>query len=91
MLRALLRLVETREFEAKGETLDEVHAELARNRPEGFDLTKAPVAMGAGGGGITAVGVYERRDTVQEISAPTMPALEALVPDGWIMLWVVKE
>lgn len=90
MLRATIRLVEVREYEAAGETLDEVHEELARARPEGFDLTKAPVAMGARGGGITATGVYERRDTLQEIEAETMSALEALVPEGWMMLNVIR-
>ncbi len=88
MLRATIRLVETVELEASGESLEEVHAQLEANRPEGFDLVKAPVKMGKTGGVITATGTYQRRDQRQEIEAPTMAELNALVPDGWMMLHV---
>ncbi|GAA1323219.1 hypothetical protein ACFSWE_15610 [Leucobacter albus] len=88
MLRATIRLIETVELEASGESLEEVHAQLEVNRPEGFDLVKAPVKMGKTGGVITATGTYHRRDMLQEIEAPTMPELQAAVPEGWMMLHV---
>ena len=88
MLKALIRLTESQEIDASGESLEEVHALLEEHRPEGFDLIKAPVAMSKSGGQITAVGTYHRRDTLQEITAPTMAELEAAVPDGWVILHV---
>ncbi|GAA1579108.1 hypothetical protein ACIFOC_00428 [Leucobacter aridicollis] len=88
MLRATIRLVETVELEASGASLEEVHAQLEANRPEGFDLVKAPVKMGKTGGVITAAGTYQRRDQTQVVEAATMPELNAKVPDGWQMLHV---
>lgn len=88
MLRATIRLVETVELEVAGQSLEEVHAQLASSCPPGFDLAKAPVRMGKTGGQISALGTYHRRDTSQEITAATMSELSALVPEGWTMLHV---
>ncbi|UTX53276.1 hypothetical protein [Leucobacter aridicollis] len=88
MLRATIRQVEVREVEVAGESLEEVHSQLAEQRPDGFELVKAPVKMTATGGTITAVGTYHRRDKTQEISAATRDELAALVPEGWTMLHV---
>lgn len=88
MLRATIRLTETIEIDVVGTSLEEVHELLSSQCPPGFDLVKAPVRMGKTGGEISALGTYHRRDTSQEITAPSMHELAALVPDGWTMLHV---
>lgn len=44
----------------RGESFEEVHAQLEANRTEGFDLVKAPVKTGKAGGMITTMGAYSR-------------------------------
>ena len=86
----MIRLIETQEVTVKGGGLPEIQELLEAERPEGFDLTKAPVAMKSGATELTAVGTFERRDQTQMIEADTMDGLRALVPDGWQMLYVVR-
>lgn len=65
-----------------------MHQKLTAKVPAGWELTAAPVAMTAGSTALTATGTIERRDGLREIEADTMPQLEALVPDGWMLLSV---
>lgn len=88
MLTATIRRVETLSVDVAGEGLEAVQAELEANRPAGFDLVSAPVAMKAGTTTLTATGTYERRDETQEIQAPSYAELRAAVPAGWQMLSV---
>jgi len=44
--------------------------------------------MTAGSTALTATGTMQRRDGLREIEADTMTQLEALVPDGWMLLSV---
>lgn len=88
MLTATIRRVETVTVEVAGEGLDAVRAELEAQRPTGFDLVSAPVAMRAGTTALTAVGVFERRDEIGEIEAETMDDLRRLIPEGWRILAV---
>lgn len=90
MLRASLRLIEKYETTVGGDSLESIHAQLAAACPEGFDLVEAPVKMGKTGGQISALGTYMRRDKTQQIEAATLPELEALVPEGWQILHVVR-
>lgn len=88
MYYAMIRPRETRIIEVAAESLAEVQDQLEAQRPEGFDLTAAPVTMAAGKAALTAVGKYARRDGVSEIEAESMDALRAAVPEGWMMLSV---
>lgn len=86
----MIRLIETQEVTVKGGGLPEIQELLEAERPEGFDLATAPVAMKSGSTELTAVGTFARRDQTQMIEADTMDGLRALVPDGWQMLYVVR-
>lgn len=91
MLRAQIRSTETRTVDVKGEGLEEIYAALSEARPDGYDLAKAPVAMGAGETAITANGTFVRRDSLRDIEAETMGELHGLVPEGWQMLYVLRD
>lgn len=90
MLRASLRLIERHEAPAEGESVEAIHADLAAKCPPGFELVEALMKMGKTGGMITTTGIYMRRDQTQQIEAATLPELEALVPEGWQILHVIR-
>lgn len=60
--RAMSRLLETQETTVKGGGLPEIQELLEAERPEGFDLTVAPVAMKSDATELTSVGTFARRD-----------------------------
>ena len=91
MLHATIRQVEKHETEVAGESLEEIQEQLAANCPEGFELVEAPVAMAKASTQITAKATYMRRNNLREIQAETMPDLEALVPEGWQMLFTIRK
>ena len=91
MLRATIRSTETRTTEVEGEGVEEIHALLDAQRPEGFELIIAPVTMSKASKTITATGTYERRDGVQMIEGETMDDLRSQVPEGWRMLHVIRD
>ena len=86
MLIGLMRPVETRSVAVEAADLAGVQAALAAQRPEGFDLVSSPVEMIKGAAILKAVGTFARRDQVTEIEAEDMAALEAKVPEGWLLL-----
>ena len=91
MLHATIRPVEKYETEVTGESLEQIQEQLEAGCPEGFHLVQAPVAMAKASTVITAKASYMRRDSLREIEAETMPELEALVPEGWQMLFVLRR
>lgn len=91
MLRATIRLEEQLQVEAQGESLESVHEQLAAARPDGFDLTLAPVSMAKGSTMISATGTFTRRDTTSEITGESMDELRAQVPEGWRLLHVIRD
>jgi len=91
MLRATIRLEEELQVDVQGESLESIHEQLAAARPEGFDLTLAPVAMAKASTLISARGTFVRRDTTREIQAETMDELRAQVPEGWRLLHVIRD
>lgn len=88
MLVALLRPVESHSVELTGDSLEDVHDQLAEHAPAGFDLVSAPARMLKGAQGIETTARFDRRDGLREIEAEDMASLEAQVPDGWQMLSV---
>ena len=88
MLVALIRPVESHTVELVGDSLEDVHAQLAEHAPSGFDLVSAPARMLKGAQGIETTARFDRRDGLREIEADDMDALLAMVPDGWQMLSV---
>lgn len=89
-MHGMIRLIETQEATVQGGGLPEIQELLEAERPEGFDLAVAPVAMKSGSIELTATGTFARRDQTRMIEAETMDGLRALVPDGWQLLYVVK-
>lgn len=88
MLIGLMRPVETTSVAIEATDLADVQAQLAAQRPEGFDLVSSPVEMVKGAAVLKAVGTFARRDQVTEIEADDMAALEVKVPEGWQLLSV---
>lgn len=88
-MRAMIRLIETRQIDVTGEGLPDIHAQLAAARPDGFDLISAPVSMLKGSTAITATGTFARRDEIRMIEADTIDGLRSATPDGWQMLYVI--
>ncbi|WP_053386982.1 hypothetical protein [Leucobacter japonicus] len=86
MLIATIRKLETVTVEVAGEGLPEIQELLEQHRPEGFDLTSAPVAMLKGQTAITATGTYSKRDGLQEIEGADLADVRSKVPDGWQIL-----
>lgn len=91
MLVARIRQVETRTVDVRGESLDEIHDQLAAQRPDGFELVLAPVSMAKASTEITAKGTYARRDAIQDVSGATMDEIRAQIPDGWQLLYVLED
>lgn len=91
MLTATIRKVETVTIEVSGEGLPEVREKLAAECPEGFELIHAPVAMQKGSTAITATARYARRDGLREVTGRTVEELRAAVPDGWQMLYYLRD
>lgn len=90
-MRAFIRKVEHVTVEVVGDGLPEIATELERQRPEGFDLVSSPVTMKAGSTVLSAVGTYARRDEVRELHGATRAELLAQVPDGWQLLYTLRE
>lgn len=74
----------------QGESLDEVHEQLAARTPEGFRLIKAPVAMAKASTEISATGTYARRDTIREVETATREEALAAAPEGWQLLHIIE-
>lgn len=81
-----MRPRENQIFEVEAADLAGVQAELAAQRPEGFDLVSAPVEMIKGAPILKAKGTFSRRDQIEQIEADDMDALLAKVPEGWQLL-----
>lgn len=77
VLIGTIRPVETRTLEVQAHSLAEAHELLEAQRPEGFELTDAPVRMSNGTTLLTAVGSYARRDGAREIEAADRAGLDA--------------
>jgi len=88
-MRAMIRRIETQQVEVSGDGLPDIQEKLKAATPPGFDLVSAPVSMKSGSTAITAVGTYARRDETREIEGGSMAELQAAVPDGWQMLYVL--
>ncbi|MCS3426731.1 hypothetical protein [Leucobacter aridicollis] len=88
MLQATLRLDESIEFEVSGATLDEIHARIEIDRPEGFQLSRAPLRVTEDDEGLTAAGAYQRQDQTRQIVAATFEELWAQTPSGWTVVQV---
>ncbi|WP_053352726.1 hypothetical protein [Leucobacter musarum] len=88
MLIATLRKIETVTVEVKGEGLPEIQEKLAAERPDGFDLVSAPVAMLKGQTAITATGTFARRHGLIEIECESFDDARAKTPEGWQILSV---
>lgn len=88
MLTGTIRPIEARTVTVEGESLAEITTILTEQTAPGWELTAAPVAMAKGTTTMTATAVFERRDGLRDIEADDMPALEAKVPDGWLLLSV---
>lgn len=88
MLIGLIRPLETHTVTLKGEELADVRAQLTAQAPEGWELVSAVPTMTNGTPVRSVEGKYERRDGSREIEAEDMTALEAMVPEGWQMLFV---
>ena len=91
MPRALIRLIESTTVDVEGEGLPEIQAKLAAATPDGFELVSAPVQMAKASSTIAATGTFARRDETREITADSRAELDALVPEGWQMLYVIGE
>lgn len=83
-----IRPAETRTADVEAHSLADVHTVLENQRPDGFELTDAPVRMSNGTTALTATGVFARRDGAREIEGPDLAALRSLVPDGWALVSV---
>lgn len=88
MLIGAMRPRESRTADVQGTSLEEVYALLEKERPEGFDLVKAPVRMIKGAPLIEATGTFDRFDSPTEIEAADLDALVGKVPEGWQLLSV---
>jgi len=91
MLIGATRPRESQTADVQGTSLEDVYAQLASNRPDGFDLVNAPVTMVKGAPLIEATGRFERFDSPTEIEAEDMDALIGKVPEGWQLLSVRHE
>lgn len=91
MLTALIRPIEKHSVTLKGEDLAEVRAQLAAQAPEGWALVSAMATMEKASASRSVEGKFQRRDSIREIEADDMAALEAKVPDGWRMLSVRRS
>lgn len=89
MLIATIRPAEKHTATAEGTEIPELRAKLIADAPAGWEMVSAHVEMKPGGVRIVT-GKFERRDEPREIEANDMAALEAKVPDGWLMLSVRK-
>lgn len=83
-----IRPVETRTVNVEAHSLADVHTALEQQRPDGFELTDAPVRMSNGTTALTATGTFARRDGIREIEADARAGLDALIPDGWQLVSV---
>lgn len=83
-----IRPVETRTADVQAHSLADVHTVLEQQRPDGFELTDAPVRMSNGTTALSATGTFARRDGIREIEADDLAALRASVPDGWELVAV---
>ena len=88
MFTGTIRPVETVTIEVEGHSLAEIQEALAKQTPDGFELTDAPVRMAKGTTLISAVGKFARRDGTREIEADDIAALRAKVPEGWQLLTI---
>lgn len=83
-----IRPLETRTADVEAHSLADVHTVLEHQRPDGFELTAAPVRMSNGTTALTATGVFSRRDGTREIEGANLAGLRAQVPDGWALVSV---
>lgn len=88
MLTGVIRPLESRTMDVEGHSLAEIQEKLNASLPAGWALVSAPVAMVKGSSLMKATGTFQRVDGTREIEADTMTALEAKVPDGWMLLSV---
>lgn len=88
VLIGTIRPVETRTIDVEAHSLAEVHAALEAQRPDGFELTDAPVRMQNGTTLLAATGTYARRDGAREIKASDHVSLDAQIPEGWALVTV---
>ncbi|KAA9135220.1 hypothetical protein [Microbacterium caowuchunii] len=84
MLIGLIRPIETRTVEVKGEGLRAIAEQLAA--PEGWELVSAPALPAKGTTELHATATFARRDGLQQIEAEDRDALLAKVPEGWQLL-----
>jgi hypothetical protein len=88
MLIGSIRPRETRTADVQGTSLEDVYAQLEKERPEGFALVKAPVRMIKGAPIIETTGTFDRFDSPTDVEAEDLDALIRKIPEGWQLLSV---
>jgi hypothetical protein len=84
MFIGMIRPVETRTREVRGEGIAAIHEQL--EAPAGWELTQAHMGRQPGTTEFITVGQFVRRDGLTEIEADDIAALRAKVPEGYQLL-----
>lgn len=88
MLIGTVRPQETRTIVVQAEELDEIQDLIAAQTPEGWEITRAPVAMSKKDTILTCEATISRRDGLQEITAADLDEIRRLTPDGFQLISV---
>jgi hypothetical protein len=89
MFIGLIRPVETRTREVRGEGIAAIHGQL--EAPPGWELTQAHMGRQPGTTEFITVGQFARRDEPTEIEADDRDTLYAKVPEGHQLLAIIQR
>lgn len=88
VLIGTIRPDETRKITVQGEELDEIQDLVAAQTPDGWEITRAPVAMSKKDTVLTCEATIARRNGLQEIEGADLDALRSLTPAGFSLISV---
>ncbi|MDF2993247.1 MAG: hypothetical protein K0S37_3761 [Microbacterium sp.] len=89
MFIGLIRPVETRTREVRGEGIAAIHEQL--EAPAGWEMTEAHMGRQPGTTEFITVGHFARRDKPTEIEADDRDTLYAKVPEGHQLLAIIQR
>jgi hypothetical protein len=89
MFVGMIRPVETRTREVRGEGIAAIHDQL--EAPAGWELTEAHMGRQPGTTEFITVGKFARRDEPTEIEADDIETLRTKVPEGHQLLAIIQR
>lgn len=91
MLVGAIREKKSVALKVEAPSVTEARQLLSEQLPEGYELAVATPEMTKGATSVIVEAVAEARGEVQYIEAPTYAELREKVPEGWVLLQVVRK